>query len=124
VNRPSPSPDATPDWRARLDDERADILARIGDLTAQVADFLDSASSTSADDEHDPEGATVGFERAQALALLQQARDDLAAVDAAARRLAAGSYGRCAACGGAVGTERLVARPAAEYCITCATRRH
>lgn len=124
MNRPSPSPDATPDWGARLDDERADILARIGDLTAQVADFVASASSTSADDEHDPEGATVGFERAQALALLQQARDDLAAVDAAARRLAAGSYGRCAGCGGAVGTERLVARPAAEYCITCATRRH
>jgi RNA polymerase-binding transcription factor DksA len=124
VNRPSPSPDATPDWGAQLDRQRAEILARIGDLTAQVADFVESASSTTGDDEHDPEGATVGFERAQALALLQQAGDDLAAVDAAARRLAAGSYGRCAGCGGPIGTERLLARPIAEYCITCARRRH
>jgi RNA polymerase-binding transcription factor len=84
---------------------------------------LDSASSTTGDDEHDPEGATIGFERAQAQALLDAAVRRLAELDAARAREAAGSYGACAVCGKPIGAERLAARPGTDRCIDCARSR-
>ena len=77
---------------------------------------------TNADDEHDPEGHTIAFERAQVDALVRQARDRLAEVDAALARLDAGSYGVCERCGGPVGDGRLEARPETRLCIDCARR--
>ncbi|HZZ96424.1 MAG TPA: TraR/DksA C4-type zinc finger protein [Jatrophihabitantaceae bacterium] len=102
--------------------QRADTVARIAALRADVATILGSASSTTGDDEHDPEGATIGFERAQAMALLAQAEDQLAAIDAALDRVAAGTYGRCVSCGQPIAAPRLEARPEATRCITCASR--
>jgi RNA polymerase-binding transcription factor DksA len=78
-----------------------------------------SASSTTGDDEHDPEGATIGFERAQAQALLDQAVAALAELDAALERSRAGTYGICVDCGRAIPAERLAARPAALRCVAC-----
>ena len=86
----------------------------------ELADLLDSAGSTTGDDEHDPEGATIGFERAQAQALLDQAVAGLAEIDAALARQAAGTYGVCVVCGRAIGSERLAARPATDRCVSCA----
>jgi DnaK suppressor protein len=91
-------------------------------LGRELADVLDSASSTTGDDEHDPEGATIGFERAQAQALLDQAVAGLAEIDAALARQASGRYGVCVACGLPIGAERLAARPATDRCIRCASR--
>jgi DnaK suppressor protein len=101
---------------------REDALARIADLRRELDDVLDSASSTTGDDEHDPEGATIGLERAQAQALLDQAVAGLAEIDAALARQAAGTYGVCVVCGGQIGAERLAARPAADRCVRCASR--
>ena len=53
----------------------------------------DSAELVGADDEHDPEGATLAFERAQLAACWSQARQHLAELDQALARLAAGQYG-------------------------------
>ena len=92
-------------------------------LRRELADVIASASSTTGDDEHDPEGATIGFERAQAQALLDQAVTALADLDAAAARRSAGTYGRCVDCGEQIGAERLAARPAAVRCIRCERRR-
>jgi RNA polymerase-binding transcription factor DksA len=75
------------------------------------------------DDEHDPEGATVAFERQHVAALLGQARDCLVQIDAAMARLAEGSYDTCDRCGRPVGAARHAARPAATTCIDCASRR-
>ena len=44
---------------------------------------------------------------------------ELADIDEALARLAAGSWGRCLRCGGAVGRDRLRALPHARYCIDC-----
>jgi DnaK suppressor protein len=98
-------------------------LERIAALQADLDDILSSASSTTGDDEHDPEGATVGFERAQAQALLDQARARLAEIDAAAARAGGGGYGRCVVCGEPIGAERLDARPTADRCVRCAATR-
>ena len=46
---------------------------------------------------------------------------ELRGLEAARTRLADGSYGICADCGGDIGFERLQANPAAVRCIACQT---
>jgi RNA polymerase-binding transcription factor DksA len=113
----------SPDPAELLAVARDDALHRIAALRGDVTSIVDSASSTTGDDEHDPEGATIGFERAQAMALLAQAEVQLEAVEAALARLAAGTYGSREVCGRPIASERLKARPEAARCISCAARR-
>jgi DnaK suppressor protein len=99
--------------------ERTRAGQRIAALEREFAD-LAAAGAAGTDDEHDPEGATLAFERQHSAALLDAARDQLAAIDAALQRLETGRYGRCERCGQPIGEERLAARPAAVTCIRCA----
>ena len=99
---------------------RAGTLAQIEALTADFDEVVAASASSNADDEHDPEGATIAFERQQVAALLDQARQRLVDVDAALARAAAGDYGRCADCGREIAAGRLAARPHARTCIDCA----
>ncbi len=92
-------------------------------LEREFAGLAEAASSAGTDDEHDPEGATLAFERQHAAALLDAAREQLAAIDAALGRLEAGRYGRCERCGQPIGEDRLAARPTALTCINCASGR-
>src|SRR3954470_15328579 len=108
---------------ARLAARRADTLSQIDDLTRALHDIISAATSVATDDEHDPEGQTIAFERAQVASLLHQARSRLAELDAAADRLADGTYGRCERCAQPIPADRLEARPAATTCIACADRR-
>lgn len=101
----------------RLAAERAETGARIAALEAQVASIVDTAAASSGDDEHDPEGQTIAYDRAQTQALLDRARADLVEVDAALARLAVGGYGYCEVCGVVIPDERLEARPAARRCV-------
>jgi DnaK suppressor protein len=89
-------------------------------LEREFAGIAEAASAEGADDEHDPEGATLAYERQHTAALLARSRDHLAEVDAALDRLAAGRYGRCAVCGNPIAAARLAARPTAIACIACA----
>ena len=99
---------------------RAETLAQIAALSREFDEVVAASRSSNADDEHDPEGATIAFERQQVVALLEQAQRRLADVDAALTRREAGDYGRCETCGRPIGAERLAARPAARTCIDCA----
>jgi DnaK suppressor protein len=108
------------DPRTSLDDVRRRTLARLADLTDDYAGMVEASRDSNADDEHDPEGATIAFERSQVGSLVQQARSRLAEVDAALARLDAGTYGRCEQCGQAITEGRLEARPTARRCIGCA----
>jgi RNA polymerase-binding protein DksA len=102
--------------------EQARARLRIAALEREFAGLAEAAAAAGTDDEHDPEGATLAFERQHAAALLDAAREQLAAIDAAVRRLETGRYGICERCGQPIGAERLAARPAAVTCIRCATR--
>ena len=102
--------------------DRADTTARIAALTRECDGIVDAAALGATDDEHDPEGATIAFERAQIASLLEQGRRHLADLDEAIRRVEAGTYGRCDHCGQPITAERLAARPAARTCIGCAAR--
>ena len=110
--------------RIRLEAARDETLQRIAELEREFGGIVASAAdgSSGGDDEHDPEGATIAFERQHVAALLAQARSHLAAIGAASAKLDAGSYDRCDVCGGPIGAERLAARPAALTCVRCAAR--
>jgi DnaK suppressor protein len=111
-----------PDARARLAADRAETLGRLAGLEREQAGIIAAAQSANADDEHDPEGATIAFEREHTAALAARAREHLADIDAALARLDAGRYGTCERCGAPVSPARLEARPAAATCIACASR--
>lgn len=107
----------------RLREERRDTEQRLAELTGSFTDIVDASQSSNADDEHDPEGATIAFERSQVGALIAQARTHLAELEAAERRVADGTYGVCETCGEPIAPARLEARPVARECIDCAARR-
>jgi RNA polymerase-binding protein DksA len=92
---------------------------RVAALEREFAGLAEAAGAAGTDDEHDPEGATLAFERQHAAALLEAAREQVATVDAALRRLDEGRYGVCDRCGQPIGAERLAARPVATTCIRC-----
>ena len=46
--------------------------------------------------------------------------EELAAVDVALARVAAGTYGQCAKCGGSIAAERRAALPMTAVCTSCA----
>ncbi len=100
--------------------ERDRTVALVDGLAREFERFVEAAELVATDDEHDPEGHTIAFERQQVAALLRDARSHLAEVDAAGARLRAGTYGTCEQCGGPVGDARLVARPSARTCVACA----
>jgi RNA polymerase-binding transcription factor DksA len=108
--------------RDLLEAERTSTMHRIVSLTRQFDAIVESCALTTNDDEHDPEGVTVAFERAQVAALRARAREHLVALDRSAERLRDGTYGVCERCGQAIAHERLVALPAVQTCIGCATR--
>jgi RNA polymerase-binding transcription factor DksA len=107
----------------RLAARRVETVELVASLTRRLDGIIESNAYSANDDEHDPEGVTVAFERAQVAGLLAQANAELAALDAAAARLEAGTYGVCARCGKEIGAGRLEALPATTTCIRCADRR-
>jgi DnaK suppressor protein len=111
--------------KSRLNYDRERTLGQIADLEREFTAIVASAADGSAgsDDEHDPEGATVAFERQHVAALLDRARAHLEAIDTALRKVDAGSYEMCDVCGRPIGAERLAARPAALTCVRCAAIR-
>ncbi len=109
------------DHRALLDDDRRRTAGRLAALRGDYRGFVEASKDSNADDEHDPEGATIAFERSQVGALVRQAEEHLARVEAALSRLDAGTYGVCETCGRPIPPERLEVRPAAATCVGCAT---
>ncbi|MDT7572336.1 MAG: DnaK suppressor protein [Actinomycetota bacterium] len=105
----------------RLLGERADALAQLAALSREYDGLVAASEASNADDEHDPEGATIGFERAQLAATIEMTRVRIADLDRALSQVATGGYGQCESCGDEIGAERLAARPSARTCISCAT---
>jgi DnaK suppressor protein len=109
-----------PTVQERLSDERASTVGQLAALTNDIAAVIAASEGSNSDDEHDPEGATIAFERAQTQALEQAARRRLAEIDLALDRVANGGYGICVACGCVIDPARLDARPSAVRCVSCA----
>jgi DnaK suppressor protein len=120
TGRPADEPSAV---RAALDAERRATVDQVAGLEREFGGIVAASQADNADDEHDPEGATIAWERQHVAALLEQAREHLVTVDEALRRLSEGGYGRCEVCGQPIAPERLAARPTATRCLTCASER-
>ncbi|MFF5290195.1 TraR/DksA family transcriptional regulator [Paractinoplanes globisporus] len=99
---------------------RANAEAEAATLARDLEGLFTASRDSNADDEHDPEGATIGFERAQLTALLAATRERIAEIDDALRRVDASTYGVCEGCGRPIPEERLAARPFARRCMACA----
>lgn len=111
-----------PDHADALRARRAEAQERLTALEETVARIVEGAADANSDDEHDPEGQTIAWDRQQASALADETRAAIADVDAALARLAAGWDGRCRDCGEPIPPERLAVRPATDRCVRCAAR--
>ena len=101
--------------------EQRRAAAQVESLEHAVTAIVEGSELTATDDEHDPEGATIAYERAQAISLLQQARLDLDRLTAAEAMLESGEPIRCEVCRREIDTERLLALPTTTTCIHCAS---
>lgn len=104
----------------RLAEDRARTVEQIRSLRATFDDIVAATEDVSTDDEHDPEGHTIAWERQQTAALLDAATAHLGDLDLAIRRVEGGDYGRCETCGAPIPDERLEALPTTRTCVACA----
>jgi len=112
----------TNDARIALEAERERALDRLSGLERDFASSVDATAVANTDDEHDPEGVTLAYERQHVASHISHARDQLAEIDEALARVDAGSYGTCTGCGRPIPAGRLAARPTATTCVECAGR--
>lgn len=108
------------DARARLLDDRARTRSRLAGLRDDFDEVVAASRDTNADDEHDPEGTTIAFERSQLDTLVRQAEGHLAEIEAALGRLDAHAFGGCEVCGRMIDPARIEVRPTARTCVSCA----
>jgi DnaK suppressor protein len=103
---------------------RASLHARRHIIKREILSALermdDDRHATLAEQVHDTKDNAV----AQLLlesddADLQRAATELQDIDAALQRVAAGTYGRCSACGIEIPATRLAAYPTAKRCVAC-----
>ena len=112
------------DPQARLTELRKTAVRRTESLVSNFEGIVEATSGVATDDEHDPEGHTIAWERQQIAALIDKARATLAEIDAADKRLEDRLYGTCMTCGLEISAERLDALPATSTCVSCASRGH
>jgi DnaK suppressor protein len=95
-----------------LETERKRLLYEIGESIV-APDQMTYGSQAAA--------ASQVFEQQRDLALRDRAIQQLALVDDALARIAAGSFGTCVRCGRDIAPGRLEALPWAAHCIECQT---
>ena len=105
---------------AQLQTDRELTRILIETVSEDMDAFVSARRDTATDDEHDPEGPTLAFERSQSSAILAQSLQHVAEIDAAVGRMDAGTYGLCTNCGRDIALGRLQVRPQAAHCISCA----
>jgi RNA polymerase-binding transcription factor DksA len=109
-------PAALPRWRALLGVRWQERLERLTELSLAYHD----ASEAAADPGSGRDARLAARRRASAtLHHAVAERLALAEIEAALARLAAGRFGWCEQCGGAITTARLADLPQARYCPAC-----
>lgn len=101
----------------RLREEWAEASARLATMTKDLESVIAASVDSNADDEHDPEGQTIAYERSQLSALIRAAEEHLSGIEQAASRLEQGTYGTCEVCLQPIPAARLEARPIARTCV-------
>ena len=107
---------APADLRALLERERDDLRRQLAELGFGEEGGLDYDSNFA-------DSSQVTAERGEAEALASSLKETLDEVVDALSKFDAGSYGVCENCGKAITPARLEAKPAARFCIDCASAR-
>ena len=110
-------PTETARIQRQLETLRSNVLARIADQRGGIHSRAEVAAEQFAPTQ-DSHAQTI-TEHDIALALSEHETQELAQIDAALQRLAAGTYGLCTVCGQAIAITRLKAWPDVARCITC-----
>jgi DnaK suppressor protein len=110
-------PDEVPstDFRALLEEERADLLAKLEEIGFGGGRGLTFDSNFA-------DSSQVTAERSELEALAVKLRETLEEVEHALQKLDEGTYGICESCKQPIDPARLEAKPAARYCIACVSK--
>lgn len=109
--------------------QRRELNARRRSYREQVERFAAAADELAeagqspdlGDEEGFGEADSISVERDRVLSLQAMARQRLDDIDAAVRRLEAGTYGACRTCRRPIPVVRLEAVPEATQCVSCAS---
>jgi len=99
------------------------LEARILELEREMDLVVANQDGRPAADSDEGDAGSIDVERDRVTGLLAAAHDRLLEVEAALRRVEAGTWGVCIHCGGPISPERLEALPSAQACIACASPR-
>lgn len=104
------------DYRARLEQERSELRAKLAELG-----FGDNGGLSY--DSNFADTSQVTAERGEAETIAVSLREALVEVERALAKLDAGQYGACETCGKPIAPARLEAMPMARFCIECVAKR-
>ena len=107
---------APADLRAQLERERDDLRRQLAELGFGEGGGLDYDSNFA-------DSSQVTAERGEAEALAASLKETLDEVEDALSKIESNTYGVCENCGKEIPAARLEAKPAARYCIDCASKR-
>lgn len=102
--------------RALLEDER-------DRLREQLAQYGYGDAGSLAFDEGFADSGQVTAERGEVEALVGSLAEVLRDIERALEKFDDGTYGVCESCGNQIAPARLEAKPAARFCIECASKR-
>ena len=105
---------------AALTERRSTLTADLERVRADLEEIRASRGTQSDDDEHDPEGGALSAQWSHSTGISADIEASLVEVDRALLRMEQGSYGICVQCGQEIPQERLLARPSADRCVSCA----
>lgn len=98
--------------KAVLETRRAQLLARLEGIEAELDSHTSKDWEESATEHEDDEVLEgIGLSSQQEIRM----------IDAALQRIAAGEYGICVKCGGEIGEDRLAVLPYTPFCRSCAS---
>jgi RNA polymerase-binding transcription factor DksA len=97
--------------------DRLDRVRRIIEGEEGIQSQQEALNELSLSDQHPADLGSETFERTKDYGILESVRGELADVEHALRRLAAGTYGTCEACGRPIAPERLEVIPSARFCV-------
>lgn len=108
--------------RGELNALRLSYREQVARLSAAADELAESGEAPDlGDDEGFAEADSMSVERDRLLSLQALARRRLDDIDAAVRRLDAGTYGGCRSCRHPIPVARLEAVPEATQCVRCAS---
>ncbi|MGB4592693.1 MAG: TraR/DksA C4-type zinc finger protein [Coriobacteriia bacterium] len=105
--------------KVALEGERAQLIGEIAEYEREDQETLSDVSGENNYRDHMADQGSATFARELDMTLEDNAREALAAIDAAIARIEAGTYGICKRCGAEIPLQRLEVVPAAEFCISC-----